>query len=136
MVDLYKTDEFAARAKKLRISDSTLCEVAKLHREKLAAGDKTGSMGKGLLFKVRVNTGGGASGGARSVLASILGSDVFFIYCYPKSEVKAGAPKELADDVVDGFAGQADVLLRMDAKQKALAVENGIIIKVECDGLC
>lgn len=135
MVDLYKTDEFAARAKKLRISDRTLCKIAKLHREKLAAGDKNGGIGKSL-FKVRISTGGGKSGGARSVLASAMGSDVFFIYCYPKSEVSDNAPKELDDDVIAGFEHEAATLLHMDATLKANAVLNGIIIKVECDGLC
>lgn len=135
MVDLYKTEEFAERANKLRISDGMLCKIAKLHREKLNGGDKTGGVGKAL-FKVRINLGAGAAGGARSILASVLGSDVFFIYCYPKSEVKAGAPKELADDVIAGFEQEAELLLKMDATGKATAVEHGIIIKVECDGLC
>lgn len=137
MTDLYKNKAFAEVADSAGLTDDDLCKAAKLTLEYLKAGNARGKVGKNL-YKVRVaRPGAGKSGGARTVLTTAVGKDVFFIYCYPKNAVSAkGGGPEISKSTVESLEEQASLFLGFNAERLTKALETGIIIKVECNGLC
>ena len=137
MTDLYKNKAFAEVADKAKLTDADLCKAAKLTIGYIKAGDPRGMVGKNL-YKVRVaRPGAGKSGGARTVLTTAVGKDVFFIYCYPKNTVSAkGGGPEIAESTIKTLEAQSGKFLGFNAAQLATAAAAGIIIKVNCNGLC
>lgn len=126
---LYKTKKFAKLARDLRITDAALCDMVK-------ETAKIDPVGKNI-YKLRVSVNNsGKSDGARTILTAQRDKDLFLIYCYPKSAVKAGAPKELSDDDIEALELDARKWLGLNPAQIAVAVKAALLMEVPCDGLC
>jgi hypothetical protein len=79
---MYKTRVFARWQRKERLSDSALC----LAIHEMMRGLFDANLGSGLYKKRVPRTGGGKSGGFRTLLASNLGNRWFFLYGFAKNE--------------------------------------------------
>jgi hypothetical protein len=123
-VEVFKRKDFARWQAGEKLPDSALCEAVK----EMESGLIDASLG-GLLYKKRVaRTGGGKSGGYRTVLSARIGSRYVFLHGFPKS-----AKANISEDERKAlqFAGKA--LLDLSVADLATALKIGVLLEVRCD---
>lgn len=74
--------EFAKRAGKLGIDDTALLKAA----EEIESGKIDARLGKHLIKQRVARTGGGKSGGYRTVIVHVVGDRALFLFVFPKNE--------------------------------------------------
>jgi hypothetical protein len=121
-VSTFKTKAFARFARKAGLTDAQLALAA----EQVVAGHFDADLGGGV-YKQRVaRSGGGKSGGFRTLLAFRAGRSCYFVYGFAKNAKANLTPREL--EVVRGTAA---VLLGYDGVDLVRAVENGELMELE-----
>lgn len=94
----------------------------------VAGGQHDADLGGGVLKKRIARSGGGKSGGYRTILLLRAGSHVFFAYGFAKSDRANITRGEL-----EGFRRLADVLFALTDPQLDTAVRAGTLIEVTDD---
>ena len=79
---LFKTRWFARWARKQSLDDHSLCQAV----TELAQGLYEADLGGGLFKKRVARTGGGKSGGYRTLIATNQGDRWFFVFAFEKSQ--------------------------------------------------
>jgi len=123
-VKLYKSKWFVRFARKERISDAKLCEAIENAEKGLIDAD----YGDGLIKQRIARSGGGKSGGYRSIILFRKGERAFFVYGFAKSD-QANIDESDEHD----FKTLAAVLLNAPEEQVADLVESGKFQEVRCD---
>jgi len=77
-----KSPVFAKLAKKLGLDDAALLRAV----EEIENGRIDAQLGRHLIKQRIARTGGGKSGGYRSVVVHVVGDRALFIYAFPKNE--------------------------------------------------
>lgn len=77
-----KSPEFAKRAGKFGLDDAALLRAA----EEIQNGKIDARLGRHLIKQRIARTGGGKSGGYRSIIVYVLGDRILFLYAFPKNE--------------------------------------------------
>lgn len=120
-MSVYKTKAFARKA---GIADAQLKAAA----TEVIEGRFDADLGGGV-FKQRVaRSGGGKSGGFRTLIAFRVGRWCFFVYGFAKSDMANVTKKALRV-----LQASAAVLLNYDESALALAVAEGELVEVEAD---
>lgn len=126
-MSVFQTKEFARFARKAGLKDTALLKAA----EAVANGDFDANLGGGV-YKQRVaRTGGGKSGGFRTLLLFKAGRHTFFVDGFAKNEKENIGPKE-----VKALKRLAAEILSFTATQIRKAEEAGELIELvdEDDG--
>jgi hypothetical protein len=123
-VSTYKTKVFARFARKAKLTDAQLALAA----AQVSGGGFDADLGGGV-FKQRVaRSGGGKSGGFRTLLAFRAGSSCFFVYGFAKNAKANVTAREL--EALQDYAG---LLLSYDEGQLARAVAAGELVELELE---
>ena len=77
-----KSPEFAKRAGKFGLDDAALLRAA----EEIQNGKIDARLGRHLIKQRIARTGGGKSGGYRSIIVYVMGDRMLFVYAFPKNE--------------------------------------------------
>ena len=77
-----KSPEFAKRAGKFGLDDAALLRAA----EEIQNGKIDARLGRHLIKQRIARTGGGKSGGYRSIIVYVMGDRILFVYAFPKNE--------------------------------------------------
>lgn len=77
-----KSPEFAKRAGKFNLDDAALLRAA----EEIQNGKIDAQLGRHLIKQRIARTGGGKSGGYRSIIIYVMGDRMLFVYAFPKNE--------------------------------------------------
>jgi hypothetical protein len=118
----YKTKVFARFARKAGIADSQLSAAA----AQVIAGRFDADLGGGV-YKQRVaRSGGGKSGGFRTLLAFRSGGSLFFVYGFAKNAKANVTTKELG--ALQAFAA---LLLGYEENDLVRAVAHGELVELE-----
>ena len=124
-VSVYKTKAFARLARKAGLTDAQLADAAVL----VVEGRFDADLGGGV-FKQRVaRSGGGKSGGFRTLLAFRVGRSCFFVYGFAKNAKANVTTKEL--EALQAFAA---LLLGYGEGDLAKATEQGELVELEIKG--
>lgn len=123
-MSVYKTKVFARFARKAGLTDAQLAAAAAL----VVDGRFDADLGGGV-YKQRVaRTGGGKSGGFRTLLAFRAGSACFFVYGFAKNAKANVTTKEL--EALQDFAA---LLLGYGERERAQAVAHGELVELELE---
>ena len=76
-----KSPEFAKRAGKFGLDDAALLRAA----EEIQNGKIDARLGRHLIKQRIARTGGGKSGGYRSIIVYVMGDRMLFVYAFPKN---------------------------------------------------
>jgi hypothetical protein len=121
----YKTKAFARFARKAGLTDAQLASAA----AEVVEGHFDADLGGGV-FKQRVaRSGGGKSGGFRTLLAFRVGRSCFFVYGFAKNAKANVTTKEL--EALQAFAA---LLLGYGEDELAQAIEQGELVELEIKG--
>ena len=119
------TKEFARFARKARLEDGSLMEAA----IDVTQGHYDADLGGGV-FKQRVaRSGGGKSGGFRTIILFRIGGHSFFAHGFAKSDKANVTPRELK-----ALKRLAEIFLAFSITEIAVAVDAGQLIEVTDDG--
>lgn len=122
---VYLTKDFARFARKAKLEDASLVQAAL----DVKAGRYDADLGGGV-FKQRIaRTGGGKSGGFRTIILFKVGSHSFFAYGFAKSDKANVSAKELK--TLKRLAG---ILLGFSEEQIRSAEADGELIEVTGNG--
>lgn len=122
MARIFKDEEFARRARKARLADSTLRAAV----DAADAGLIAAFLG-GELVKLRVaRPGGGKSGGFRTILAYRREDRAFSVHLFAKNMVENIDPTELAD-----LKDYAKILLGLTEAQIVAALKTGELEEIQ-----
>lgn len=122
---IFKTKPFARFANRERIEDSVLCEAIQRAERGLIDAD----LGGGIIKQRIGRQGQGKSGGFRSIVLFRQNRRAFFVHGFAKNQkanIKQGELK--------AFRALADEMLGLDDGELKLAISNGTIMKVDCNG--
>jgi len=123
-MSVFKTKEFAKFARKSDLSDIELLKAANA----VADGRWDADLG-GNVFKQRVaRSGGGKSGGFRTIILFRSGAHSFFVHGFAKSHKSNISRKEL-----NALKALADLMLGLDAEELEKAFTAGEIKEVRQD---
>jgi len=122
---VFKTKPFQRFARKERIADEDLCEAVRRADEGAVDAD----LGGGVLKQRLARKGQGRSGGYRTIIAYRRGERSAFIYGFAKSERDNINARELRD-----LQRAATVFLGLSEANIGVALSEGRLIEVECDG--
>lgn len=118
------TKTFARFARKAKLEDASLAKAA----AEVAAGEFDADLG-GHVYKQRVaRSGGGKSGGFRTIILFKVGGHSFFAHGFAKNEKANVTAKELK-----ALKKLAEVLLAMSDADIAKGIAAGEFVKVEDD---
>jgi hypothetical protein len=124
MTRILKRKDFARRQVGEELSDAALCKAVQEMENGLIDADLGG-----FLYKKRVGrSGGGKSGGYRTLLSARIGSRYVFLHGFPKSDkanIRQDEKKALQ------FAGKVSLELSAQALSKAL--QSGVLLEVHCE---
>lgn len=121
----FKTKAFARFAKREGLDDAVLCEAVRRAESGLIDAD----LGGGVIKQRVARTGGGRSGGFRTIVLFRRGDLAFFVYGFAKSDRGNLRPDELA-----AFRLLADEYLGLDESGLKTAQSVGAIIEVNSNG--
>ena len=121
----FKTKTFARFADREGMDDTTLCEALLRARRGLIDAD----LGGGVIKQRIARKGQGRSGGWRTIMLFRQGELAFFVYGFAKS-----SRKNLRRNELESFRNLADKMLTLDQADLKVAMANGTIIEVNCDG--
>jgi len=118
---VFKTRHFKQLARKIGISDATLCKAV----DEMINGLYDGDLGR-QVYKKRIAIGGrGKRSGARTILATNLNSLWFFIYGFKKN-----ARANLSGIELEALQEVAGMLLHTDIQQLEEAIANGLVEEI------
>lgn len=124
-MSVFLTKSFARFARKAGLADEALMEAASA----VAAGQADADLGSGV-FKQRVaRSGGGKSGGYRTIILFKVGGHSFFAHGFAKNEKANISAKELK-----ALKQLAVLYLGYSANEISAAVNGGALIEVLEDG--
>lgn len=123
-IEVFKRKDFARWQTGKRLSDAALCKAVK----EMECGLIDADLG-GFLYKKRVaRSGGGKSGGYRTLLSARIGSRYVFLHGFPKSDKANITQKERK---ALQYAG--NVFLDLSAENLVKARQAGVLLEVCCD---
>ena len=122
---VFKNKPFARFARKARIADTVLCEAVSAASRGLVDVD----LGGGVIKQRIARTGGGKSGGFRTIILFRHGERAFFVHGFAKNE-----RDNIRDDELAAFRMLAAEMLAYDDQALAMAIGNGTLTEVKCDG--
>jgi hypothetical protein len=121
---IYKTKEFAKDARKLGISDSSLCKVI----VEIELGKAHAALG-GEVFKQRLaRPGSGKSGGFRTILVFRQSHRSVFIDVFAKNDRET-----ISDRALTSFKQAAEAMLGLDEEMVSKLLINQIWIEIDRD---
>lgn len=124
MVQILKRKDFARWQAGERLPDAALCNAVQEMQRGLIDADLGGS-----LYKKRVaRSGGGKSGGHRTLLAARIGHRYVFLLGFSKSDRANITPDERK---ALQFAGK--VFLDLPAQALSNALQSGVLLEVHCE---
>ena len=124
MTRILKRKDFARWQAGEKLSDAALCKAV----QEMESGLIDADLG-GFLYKKRVaRSGGGKSGGYRTLLAARIGSRYVFLHGFPKSAT-ANITRE--EKRALQFAGKVFLELSPEALSKAL--QASVLLEVHCE---
>ena len=118
---IFKNKPFARFAKKARIADEDLCRTIDDAERGLVDAD----LGGGVIKQRIARTGGGKSGGFRTIILFRAGDRAFFVHGFAKSE-----QANIGNDELTEFKRLATYLLAYDNRALAAALAAGILLEV------
>ncbi len=122
-VEVFKRKDFARWQAGEKLPDSALYEAV----NEMESGLVDANLG-GLLYKKRVaRTGGGKSGGYRTVLSARIGSRYVFLHGFPKS-----SKANISEDERKALQFAGKVFLDLSATDLATALKIGVLLEVRC----
>lgn len=122
-IEVFKRKDFARWQAGEKLPDSALCEAV----NEMESGLLDANLG-GLLYKKRVaRTGGGKSGGYRTVLSARMGSRYVFLHGFPKS-----SKANISEDERKALQLAGKVFLDLSATDLATALKIGVLLEVRC----
>lgn len=124
MTLILKRKDFARWQVGETLPDTALCKAVKEMERGLIDADLGGH-----LYKKRVaRSGGGKSGGYRTLLSAWIGSRYVFLHGFPKSD-KANITQD--EKKALQFAGK--VFLDLSAEDLSKALQAGVLLEVHCE---
>jgi len=123
-VRIFKNQPFARFARKAALTDKSLCRAVHEAEHGLIAAD----LGGGIIKQRVARSGGGKSGGFRTLILFRAGSRAFFVHGFAKNERDNIDANELA-----ALRKLAAILLNYDPADLSLALANKTLIEVHCD---
>ena len=121
---VFKNKAFARFARKARLADAVLCEAIGNATRGLIDAD----LGGGVIKQRIARTGGGKSGGFRTIILFRTGKRAFFVHGFAKSERGDIGTAEL------GFwRAVAGGLLALNCEKLAALIEAREIAEIDCD---
>jgi hypothetical protein len=123
-VRIFKNQPFARFARKAALTDKSLCRAVHEAEHGLIAAD----LGGGIIKQRVARSGGGKSGGFRTLILFRAGSRAFFVHGFAKNERDNIDANELA-----ALRKLATILLTYDPADLSLALANKTLIEVHCD---
>lgn len=121
---VFKNKSFARFARKARLSDATLCEAVSNATRGLIDAD----LGGGVIKQRIARSGGGKSGGFRTIILFRVGARAFFVHGFAKNERDNIDDTELA-----AFKWLATQLLAYDDAALAKVIAAGTLMEVKCN---
>jgi hypothetical protein len=122
MLLVYKNKFFARFAKKVRITDTELWKAAQLANEGLIDAD----LGGGVIKQRISRTGGGKSGGSRSIILFRKNDRAVYVYGFEKKDLANIRSNEL-----EAFRELAQVILGYTNAEIAKRVQDGALFEVK-----
>jgi len=123
-VRIFKNKAFTRFARKAGIDDASLCKAVKDAEKGLLDAD----LGGGVIKQRVARSGGGKSGGFRTLILFRIGSLAFFVHGFAKNE-----RANIDDDELIALRNLAEVMLHYDEAALSLALANKTLIEVICD---
>ncbi|GLE67578.1 hypothetical protein VNPA110517_14110 [Pseudomonas aeruginosa] len=124
MTRVLKRKDFARWQAGEKLPDAALCKAV----QEMESGLIDADLG-GFLYKKRVaRSGGGKSGGYRTLLSARIGSRYVFLHGFPKSD-KANITQD--EKKALQFAGK--VFLELSAEALSKALHSGVLLEVHCE---
>jgi hypothetical protein len=123
-VRIFKNKAFTRFARKAGIDDASLCKAVKNAEKGLLDAD----LGGGVIKQRVARSGGGKSGGFRTLILFRIGSLAFFVHGFAKNE-----QANIDDDELVALRNLAEVMLHYDEAALSLALANKTLIEVICD---
>lgn len=121
---IFKNKAFTRFARKAGIDDASLCKAVKDAEKGLLNAD----LGGGVIKQRVARSGGGKSGGFRTLILFRIGSLAFFVHGFAKNE-----RENIDDDELVALRNLAEVMLHYDEAALSLALANKTLIEVICD---
>ncbi len=121
---IFKNKAFVRFARKAGIDDASLCKAVKDAEKGLLDAD----LGGGVIKQRVARSGGGKSGGFRTLILFRIGELAFFVHGFAKNE-----QANIDDDELIALRKLAEVMLHYDEEALGLALANKTLIEVNCD---
>ncbi len=121
---VFKNKSFARFARKARLADADLCKAVWNAEQGLIDAD----LGSGVLKQRIARSGGGKSGGFRTIILFRAGTRAFFVHGFAKNE-----RDNIRDDELAAFRMLAAEMLAYDDMAIARAVAAGVLTEVRTD---
>lgn len=123
-VRIFKSKAFARIAKKVALSDQSLCRAIRDAERGLIAAD----LGGGVIKQRVARDGGGKSGGFRTLILFRAGDRSVFMHGFAKN-----AKGNIDEFELTALRKLASAVFAYDAAALALALANQTLIEVTCD---
>jgi hypothetical protein len=124
MERILKRKDFARWQAGEKLPDAALCKAVKEMESGLIDADLGG-----FLYKKRVaRSGGGKSGGYRTVLSARIGSRYVFLHGFPKSD-----KENITQDEKKALQYAGRIFLELSAQALLTALQAGVILEVHCE---
>jgi len=123
-VRIFKNKPFDRFARKVALSDKSLCQAVHDAERGLLAAD----LGGGVIKQRVARSGGGKSGGFRTLILFRAGSRAFFVHGFAKND-----RDNIDDDELAALRRLAAILLAYDDAALSQALANKTLTEVTCD---
>jgi hypothetical protein len=110
--------------RKEKLTDGDLCRAL----DEMERGLIDAQLGYALVKKRIARSGGGKSGGYRTIVMLQIGERAVFLYGFPKNAKGSLSPKEL-----EAYRALARIFAKLTAAQLAKLVADGEVSEVNCD---
>jgi hypothetical protein len=121
---IFKNKAFTRFARKAGINDANLCKAVSDAENGLLDAD----LGGGVIKQRVARSGGGKSGGFRTLILFRMGSKAFFVHGFAKNE-----QANIDDDDLVTLRNLAEIMLHYDEVALSAALANKTLIEVICD---
>ncbi len=121
---IFKNKAFSRFARKSGIDDSSLCKAVRDAERGLLDAD----LGGGVIKQRVARSGGGKSGGFRTLILFRMGMLAFFVHGFAKNE-----QDNIDDDDLVALRKLATTMLAYNEAALGSALENKTLIEVNCD---
>ena len=121
---IFKNKAFTRLARKAGINDANLCKAVSDAENGLLDAD----LGGGVIKQRVARSGGGKSGGFRTLILFRMGSKAFFVHGFAKNE-----QANIDDDDLVTLRDLAEIMLHYDEVALSAALANKTLIEVICN---